>query len=148
MNTTTLNRMQPWGLTVLRILTGIIFLMHAWQKITMFGLAGFTGFLTSLGVPAASFMAMVVIALELLGGIALVLGLGTRYVTLPLAFSMLVALFTAHLPSGFFASDGGYELVLLLMGVCVALFFTGSGAFALDNIVRGRLSPARTATAV
>lgn len=147
MNTTALNRMQPWGLTVLRIVTGIIFLLHGWQKIAMFGVAGFGGFLGQLGVPAASLMAVVVIAVELLGGLALILGLGTRYVAIPLAIDMLVALLTVHLPAGFFVESGGYEFVLLLLGASVALFLSGGGALALDNLVRKRITTARTATA-
>lgn len=146
MNIASWNRTQPWGLTVLRVVTGLIFLIHGWQKITMFGLAGFTGFLTQLGVPAASLAAVVVIAVELLGGLALILGLGTRYVALPLAINILVALLTVHLPAGFFASEGGYEFVLLLLVACVALALSGGGALALDTIVRGRFS--RSASAI
>src|SRR3712207_2186784 len=93
---------QAWGLTVLRIVTGIIFVMHGWQKIAMFGLAGFTGFLTELGVPAPGIAAVIVIAVEVVGGLALILGLGTRWVAIPLALDMLVALLTVHLAAGFF----------------------------------------------
>lgn len=145
MNIASWNRTQPWGLTVLRVVTGLIFLIHGWQKITMFGLAGFTGFLTQLGVPGASVAAVVVIAVELLGGLALILGLGTRYVTIPLAITALVALLTVHLPAGFFASDGGYEFVLLLLVACVTLALSGGGALALDDLVRGRFGRATSA---
>lgn len=145
MNATAWNRMQPWGLTVLRIMTGLIFLVHGWQKITMFGVAGFSGFLSQVGVPAASVAAVVVIAVELLGGLALILGLGTRYVAIPLAIDMLVALLAVHLPAGFFVDAGGYEFVLLLLGASLALFFSGGGALALDRLVWRRSSPAQTA---
>jgi putative oxidoreductase len=147
MNISIWNRNQPWGLTVLRVVTGIVFFMHGWQKITMFGIAGFTGFLTQLGIPGASLAAVIVIALELLGGLALILGIGTRFVAIPLAINMLVALFTVHLANGFFASDNGYELVLLLFAASVALAIGGSGAFALDNLVRSRVASTRTAAA-
>lgn len=145
MNFASWNRTQPWGLTVVRVVTGLIFLIHGWQKISMFGLAGFTGFLTSLGIPGASLAAVVVIALELLGGLALILGLGTRYVALPLAINMLVALLTVHLSAGFFATEGGYEFVLLLLAACVGLALSGGGALALDNLVRGRFTRAASA---
>jgi putative oxidoreductase len=138
---------QPWGLTVLRIVTGIIFLMHGWQKITVFGLEGFTGFLSQLGIPGASVAAVIVIAIELLGGLALILGLGTRYVAIPLAIDMLVALFTVHLSAGFFVGDGGYEFVLILLAASVALSLAGGGALALDNIVRERRGTAPVAEA-
>lgn len=143
MNERTLTRMLPWGLTLLRVVTGIIFFMHGWQKITQFGVAGFAGLLTQLGVPAPAFAAVVVIAVELLGGLALIVGLGTRYVAVPLAIDMLVALFTVHLSNGFFVGgeNPGYEFVLLLFAASVALALAGSGAAALDNVVRGRVAP-------
>jgi putative oxidoreductase len=147
MNFSTWDRNQPWALTVLRVVTGVVFFVHGWQKITMFGIAGFTGFLTQLGIPAASLAAVIVIALELLGGLALILGLGTRFVAIPLAINMLVALFTVHLSNGFFVSDNGYELVLLLFAASVALAIGGSGMLALDNLVRGRVATTRAAAA-
>ncbi len=128
---------QFWGLTVLRIVTGIIFLMHGWQKIAMFSIGGFTGFLSQAGIPAPAIAAVVVIAVEILGGLALVLGLGTRWVAIPLAIDMLVALFTVHLPAGFFVADGGYEFVLLLLAANVTFMLSGGGAAALDNVVWG-----------
>jgi putative oxidoreductase len=133
-----------WGLTVLRIVTGIIFLMHGWQKITVFGLEGFTGFLTQLGIPAPGIAALIVIAVEVVGGLALILGLGTRWVAIPLAIDVLVALFTVHLPAGFFVSDGGYEFVLLLLAANVTFMLSGSGAAALENLVWRRGGTARS----
>ena len=129
-----------WGLAVVRIVTGIIFFMHGWQKVTEFGVSGFAGFLSQLGIPAASVAAVIVIAVELLGGLALILGLGTRWVAIPLAIDMLVAMVTVHLSAGFFVQNGGYELVLLLLAASLALVLAGGGAFALDNIVGRRLT--------
>ncbi len=123
---------------MLRIVTGVVLLMHDWQKLAMMGIGGFAGFLGQLGIPGAEVAAVVVTAVEVIGGLALILGIGTRWVAIPLAFDMLVALFTVHLPNGFFASEGGYELVLLLLAASVALNLGGSGALALENLVRGR----------
>jgi putative oxidoreductase len=135
---------REWGLTVLRIVTGIVFFAHGLQKLTEFGVGGFAGFLTSLGIPLPGVFAVIVIAVELLGGLALILGLGTRWVALPLAIDMLVALFTVHLPNGFFAQNNGYELVLILLAASVALALTGSGALALDNLLGGRVAGTRS----
>ena len=129
---------SAWALAVLRIVTGIVFLMHGWQKLALMGVGGFAGFLGQLGIPGAEIAAVVVTAVEVIGGLALILGIGTRWVAIPLAFDMLVALFTVHLPAGFFASEGGYELVLLLLAASVALILGGSGALALENVVRRR----------
>ncbi len=127
-----------WALAIIRIVTDLTFFMHGYQKLTEFGVAGFAGFLTQLGIPRASVAAVVVIAVELLGGLALMLGLGTRLVAVPLAIDMLVALLTVHLPAGFFVQNGGYELVLLLLAASVGLILGGSGALALDNLVGRR----------
>ena len=132
LNTRTLN--PGWGLAVVRIVTGIVFFVHGLQKLTEFGFGGFAGFLTQLGIPGASVAAVVVILVELLGGLALILGIGTRFVAIPLAIDMLVALLTVHLPAGFFVQNGGYEFVLLLLAANIALLLGGSGAFALDNL--------------
>lgn len=145
MNNRLLGTNPAYGLAVLRVITGIIFFVHGLQKITQFGVGGFTGFLTQQGIPLPAVAAVVVIAVELLGGAALILGLGTRLVALPLAFDMLVALITVHLPAGFFVQDGGYEFVLLMLAASVTLALAGGGALALDNLMptrRGALRPA------
>ena len=84
------------------------------------------------------------IAVEVVGGLALILGLGTRWVAIPLAIDVLVALFTVHLPAGFFVSDGGYEFVLLLLAANVTFMLSGSGAAALENLVWRRGGTARS----
>lgn len=146
MNLNALSKAQPWGLTILRIVTGFVFFMHGYQKITEFGVAGFSGFLGQLGVPVSGVAAVIVIAVELLGGLALILGLGTRLVSIALAVNIFVALVLVHLPAGFFATDGGYEFVLTLFAACVALVLSGGGALALDNLLPSRGTAARRAT--
>ena len=131
-----LQRFSPaWGVFVLRVVTGLIFFVHGWQKLFEFGLAGTTGFFGSVNIPLPEVAAVIVIGLELMGGLALILGVFTRWVAIPLAFSMLVALFTVHLANGFFVANNGYELVLALFGAATSLVFLGSGALAVDNVV-------------
>lgn len=127
------NLTAPWGIALLRVVTGIIFLMHGQQKLFEFGIGGVTGMMTGLGVPAPGLMAIVVTLVELVGGIALILGAFTRIAALLVAIDVLVAFFLVHLPNGFFATSGGVELVLLLATVGVTLFLTGPGAMALDS---------------
>ena len=83
--------------------------------------------------------------LELVGGAALVIGLGTRVVALLLAIDMLGAILIYHLAHGFFAPDG-VELVLLLLAGAVTLRSGRPGALALDGLLarpaRGSLAPA------
>lgn len=67
---------------------------------------------------------------------ALILGLGTRWIALPLALDVLTATLLVHVKNGLFAQNGGYELTLLLGAACLALASLGSGALALDNRFR------------
>ena len=121
------------AMTIIRIIVGIAFFAHGWQKVFIFGFEGTGGFFGSLGIPAAGFLAIVVSLLELLGGLALILGIGTRVVGLLLAIDMLVALFVVHLPNGFFVSENGYELVLILGTAALAFAITGASSLSLDN---------------
>jgi putative oxidoreductase len=75
---------------------------------------------------------------ELLLGAALVVGLLTRWVSIPLMILMLADILMYHPPSYFFEQDPGYESALLRMAACTTLAITGSGKVALDNIVANR----------
>jgi putative oxidoreductase len=131
-------RTQGWGLTVLRVVVGIVFLVHGGQKLFFMGFGGVAGFLGSLGVPAPGLFAVIVTLVELLGGLALILGLFTRVVAVLLAVDMLVATLTVHLPNGFFVSAGGYEFTLVLLAASVALAVAGPGEAALDKTLATR----------
>lgn len=127
-----------YGVTLLRVVTGVTFLAHGLQKLLMFGVDGTAGFLASVGIPAAGLAAPLLIALEVLGGLALILGLFTRYAGAALALNMLVALLTVHIANGFFVDAGGFELVLMLGAASLALTLFGSGAYALDSLLPAR----------
>ena len=127
-----------WGVLPLRIVVGLVFVVHGAQKLFVFGLAGTAGFLGSLGVPLPRVAAAALIAVELLGGLALLLGAGTRIVAAVLAADMLVAILTVHVRGGFFVPDG-IEFVLTLLGACLALVGLGAGPCSVDG-ARGRES--------
>ena len=129
------SRPADWGITALRLTVGFAFMMHGWQKLFEMGIPGVAGFFGQLGVPAPMMAATLVSFLELVGGAALLVGLLTRWVAIPLAIDALVAALLVHLPKGFFVGSGGYELVLLLGVGAVALALTGSGAFAIDRLL-------------
>jgi putative oxidoreductase len=130
-------RQYDLALTVIRVITGIVFLAHGAQKLFVFGLEGVTGGFTQMGIPAAGLVAPLVAVLEFFGGIALIAGFLTRPVSLALAFNMLGAFLFAHVRNGFFLPNG-FEFVLVLMATTVALTLAGAGAYAVDSIIARR----------
>jgi putative oxidoreductase len=124
-------RQAQIALAVMRIVAGIIFMAHGYQKFFMMGIDGVTGFFTQVGVPLPGIMAIVIATLELAGGLALVLGFFARFVAVPLAFDILGAIITVHIKNGFFV-PAGVEFVLLLLSAAVAIAIAGPGAFSID----------------
>jgi putative oxidoreductase len=119
--------------SILRVTMGVLFLAHAWLKIAVFTPAGTVGFFQSLGIPG--FLAYLVIAAELLGGIALILGIWTRWVSLALVPILLGAIY-AHGGAGFFFSNqgGGWEFPLFWAVALIVQALLGDGAFALKRV--------------
>ncbi len=119
------------GLLLIRVALGVVFFMHGWQKLFVFGVAGTAGFMASLGLPLPTVNAVAITAVELVGGLMLVAGAGTRLVGALLSFSMLVAVVTAHAANGFFLPSG-YEFAMTLGLVSLAVVLTGAGRYSLD----------------
>jgi putative oxidoreductase len=118
---------------ILRVTNGVFFVMHAWLKIAIFTPAGTASFFESLGLPG--FLAYVVIAAELLGGLALIAGFKTRLVALALIPVLLGAIVTAHWNAGFFFSNegGGWEYPAYWAVALIVQFLIGDGAYALGK---------------
>ncbi|HWA49666.1 MAG TPA: DoxX family protein [Dongiaceae bacterium] len=118
------------GATALRVTLGAMWISHAWFKISAFGVAGFAGWLDSLGLPG--FMAGPVIALELIGGAFILGGLYGRFVSLALLPVLAVATWV-HLPNGliFSNANGGWEYPVFLMVASGVHALIGDGYLAL-----------------
>ncbi|MCB0210381.1 MAG: DoxX family protein [Anaerolineae bacterium] len=129
-----------WGLAILRIVVGIVFLVHGYQKLFLMGFGGVAGFFGSLGIPLPMVAAIVVTLLEFFGGLALILGFFSRWVSILLVIDMLVAIITVHLANGFSAGNGGYEFVLTLLAASAAIALAGSGALSIDSWLSDRQS--------
>jgi len=122
------------ALLLVRVVVGITFLLHGLDKLG--DLAGTEGFFDSLGIPVPGVMAPFVAVLETVGGIALIAGALAPVFALALAGDMLVAGLTQHADKGFFAADGGYELVLVLGLASLAIGVAGAGRLSLDGALR------------
>lgn len=120
------------GATLLRLTLGAMWVSHAWFKISAFGVAGFAGWLDSLGLPG--FMAGPVVALELIGGVLILAGLYARYVSIALLPVLAVATWV-HIPNGmiFSNANGGWEYPVFLMIASVVHALIGDGALALKS---------------
>lgn len=137
------------GLTILRVVTGAIFVAHGAQKLFVYGFAGVSGAFQGMGIPFPGITGPLTGLVELFAGLALVVGLLTRLAGFGLAITMLGAIAFVHLAAGFFAPTG-FEFPLALLAATSALAFTGAGRFSLDGLIASRRSaplarrPART----
>lgn len=134
-------KQRETALLVIRVVLGAIFIAHGGQKLFQYGIAGTTGAFTQMGIPFPELMAPFISGLEFFGGIALIVGFLTRLAGLGLALNMLGAFAFVHLKSGFFAPTG-YEFVLALFAVSLALAIAGAGAFSVDSFLANRRNPA------
>lgn len=126
-----MNALKPdHGIALLRVSLGTVFAAHGWLKLAVFGIDGTVGYFATLGLPGV--LAYAVIAAELAGGLALLLGVATRPVAALLAAIGFGAIL-GHAGNGWVFSNagGGWEYPLLLGAITLALVATGPGAFAL-----------------
>lgn len=117
---------------ILRVVLGIIFAWHGYDKVFVKGMPAIGGFLGSLGIPLPELMAYILAYGELLGGIMLILGLLTHWVAKFDIIVALVAFVTVHMSKGFAVGGGGYEFIILIGAAAVSLMITGAGKYSLD----------------
>lgn len=119
---------------ILRVILGITFFVHGLVKFQG-GIENIVGWFESIGLPG--FLAYGVALVEMIGGAALVIGLGSRIVSALLALLMIGATVKVKLAAGFLGNGqmAGYELDLALMSMAVFIAINGSKMFALDQII-------------
>lgn len=124
-------RTAPYAALLLRLSLGGLFLAHAGLKLMVFTPAGTAKFFASLGLPPA--LAYATITAEVIGGIALILGVWTRIVALALTPILLGAIATVHGQAGFFfdSANGGWEYPAFWIVALIVQALLGGGAFEL-----------------
>ena len=141
---------RRWVPLPLRLVIGYGFMAHGWAKLSR-GPAGFAKLLDQLGVPLPQTTAWVATVIELLGGLAILVGASVAVASIPLIVMMLVAMFKVHLRYGFssintigLTADGpqfgppGYEVNLLYIAGLLALILGGAGSLSIDSLIARR----------
>jgi putative oxidoreductase len=134
-----------WAPLPLRLIVGYGFMEHGYAKLAR-GPDVFATILAAIGVPEPHLMAWATILIELLGGLAVILGAFVTFVSVPMAAVLLVAIFTVHLPNGFSSikllavtasgaqfGPPGYECDLLYLACLAALVLWGAGPLSIDR---------------
>jgi putative oxidoreductase len=128
--------MRPYGPAALRLCVGAIFLMQGAQK--LFGLLGGPGIagtaklLAGYGLPYTTPLAVTLGVAEFGGGVLLILGSLTTWVSLLLLLDVALTVWKVHYPQGFsFTRDAEFHLVLI--GALLCLLLGGAGAWSIDE---------------
>jgi putative oxidoreductase len=137
--------LSEYGPVLLRLIVGYGFIVHGYAKLAR-GPETFAAVLHTLGVPLPLLLAWVTTLVELIGGLAILIGAFVPIVSLPMAVVLLTALFTIHLRYGFFSvklvevtANGtrfgpvGYEVILLYLASLAALVLGGAGPLSVDR---------------
>lgn len=139
---------DDYGLTLLRLVLGIVFFAHGAQKVLGwwggYGFTGTMGFFTgTMGIPAP--LAFLAIMAEFLGGLGLIAGAVTRIAAFGIFSVMAVAVLKVHLPFGLFMNwygsqkGEGFEYHLLAMAMAGALMLRGAGPLSADRTLARRI---------
>ncbi|HVE88415.1 MAG TPA: DoxX family protein [Burkholderiaceae bacterium] len=139
------DRTGPYAAFTLRVALGVMFIAHALLKVFVFTLPGTVQFFESLGLPGV--LAYATVAAELVGGVMLILGVGTRWVA-ALLIPVLLGATWAHAPNGwlFTAPNGGWEYPAFLSVAAFVQALLGDGAYALSSMLTAKpITQLRTA---
>jgi putative oxidoreductase len=141
---------RAWYAIPIRLIVGYGFMEHGYAKLAR-GPDNFANILHALGMPAPDLLAWATVLVELLGGLAVFVGAFIPLASVPMAFVLLVAIVTVHLPYGFSSiklqsvtaagahfGQPGYETDLLYLVGLAALVLGGSGPYALDQLLTRR----------
>jgi len=133
-----LSILKSLPLLLMRLILAIGFFGPA--KMKLGNIDGIISWFESINIPMPALNAYLATGTEALGVVLLVLGFGTRLISIPLIITMIVAIATVHLSNGFEASNNGFEIPLYYMIMLFTLLIYGSGKFSLDHILHKKQS--------
>jgi putative oxidoreductase len=126
-----MNTVFDYGLLPIRIIAGLTYIVHGLPK--FLDVSGGYGFFESVNLPPELFVPIAL--LEVVGGLAILLGILTRIASALLIIEMLGAILMVKLSKGFI---GGYEFELLLISICISLVILGPGKISIENYILKR----------
>jgi len=132
-----LSALKDLPLLLLRLVLAYGFYLPA--KMKWADIHGIGDWFVQLHIPLPYVSAYLVGITEAAGVVLLTLGLFVRYITLPLIFSMIVAIVTVHWSNGFAAGDNGYEIPLYYIAMLFTLFVFGSGRIGIDFFLERKI---------
>jgi len=131
--TDSLKRLNDIPLLLIRLVLAYGFYVPAtlkWGNIN-----GIADWFESMDIPFPVISAYLSASAEMAGVVLLPLGLATRFISIPLIISMIVAIITVHLGNGFEAGDNGFEIPLYYILMLMVLLFNGAGKFSIDHLI-------------
>jgi putative oxidoreductase len=136
MGLSTISLLQAWGLTIVRVTLGTIFIAHGSQKVFGWfggpGLESFVGWASSFGIPG--WLGYLAAFAELIGGCLLLTGIAAEIGALLVIPVMIGAVVIVHWKQGYFAQNGGFEYPLNLLLFALAIVVGGPGKLALWDL--------------
>lgn len=137
-----LEGLERWGVLILQVFLGFVFVMHGAQKLfgaSFYGFPweGYLAFFTKFGITPAPLWVWVVTITEFFGGLCIVFGFLTRFWAAGLVIDMTVAILKIHINVGFFwlRPGGGLEFPLTLGVVALVLFLMGPSFLSVDRAI-------------
>lgn len=139
---------SDYAALLLRNALGIMFIAHALLKILVFTPAGTVGFFASLGVPG--WLAYPTMGIELIGGIMLIIGYQTRYVSLALIPILMGSIVLVHGGNGWLYTNenGGWEYSAFLIVASLVQALLGDGAYSIKQLFSHQQDQYQSVTSV